>query len=93
MKNVTWEDFRKELLADPGVAREVKRLEPEYQLASSLIAARVKRKLSQAQLAKKAKTDQASISRLEGGYSKPSLSLLRKIAAALDANLFVRFET
>ncbi len=92
MKNITWKDFRKELLADPEVAKEVKRLEPEYQLANSLIAARVKRKLTQVQLAKKAKTNQASISRLEWASSKPSLSLLRKIASALDANLITRFE-
>ncbi len=93
MKYTNWETLRKELLADPDVAKEVKRLEPEYQLASSLIAARTKRKLTQVQLAKKSKTDQASISRLEGGSAKPSLSLLRKIAVALDASLFVRFET
>ncbi|KKS33104.1 MAG: Transcriptional regulator, XRE family [Candidatus Amesbacteria bacterium GW2011_GWA2_42_12] len=92
MKNVTWKDFRKELLADPEVAKEVKRLEPEYQLANSLITTRIKRRLTQAQLAKKAKTNQASISRLEWASSKPSLSLLRKIASALDANLITRFE-
>ncbi len=92
MKNITWKNFRKELLADPETAKEIKRLEPEYQLANSLIAARVKSGLTQAQLAKKAKTNQASISRLEWASSRPSLSLLRKIALALNANLVTRFE-
>lgn len=92
MKNISWDDFEKELLKDPAVRAEMTKLEPEYQLARSLIGARIKRNLTQAQLAKKAKTNQASISRLEWASSKPSLSLLRKIASALDANLITRFE-
>jgi len=48
--------------------------------------------LTQQALARKANTDQASISRLESGSSRPSLTLLRKIAAALDAQLFIKFD-
>ncbi|OGD01743.1 hypothetical protein A2354_02575 [Candidatus Amesbacteria bacterium RIFOXYB1_FULL_47_12] len=88
---MNWKVFQKELLKDPEVAKEIKKLEPEYQLARSLIAARIKRRLTQQALARKANTDQASISRLESGSSRPSLTLLRKIAAALDAQLFIKF--
>lgn len=79
-------------MKDPEFRKVAKELEPEYQLACSLIGARLKRNLTQAQLAKKAKTNQASISRLEWANSKPSLSLLRKIASALEVNLITRFE-
>lgn len=81
------------MMQDPEFVKEVKKLEPEYQLARTLIAARIKKKLTQKSLALKAKTDQASISRLESGVSKPSLTLLRKIASALGVNLMIKFET
>lgn len=93
MKYTTLENFEKELRKNPEFVKAEKALEPEYQLARSLIAARIKRKMSQAAIAKKAGTDQANISRLETGASKPSLSLLRRVARALDARLFIRFET
>jgi len=92
MKYTNFEVLEKKLMKDPEFRKVAKELEPEYQLARSLIGARIKRNLTQAQLAKKAKTNQASISRLEWASSKPSLSLLRKIASALDANLITRFE-
>ena len=89
---MNWKDFERELMKDPKFRKEAAKLEPEYQLARSLIGARIKRRLTQKALAKKASTDQASISRLESGSSKPSLTLLRKIAAALDARLFIKFD-
>ena len=89
---MNWKDFEKKLLKNPEVIKELKKLEPEYQLARSLIGARVKKRLTQKALAKKAKTDQASISRLESGSAKPSLALLRKVANALGANLMIKFE-
>ena len=92
MKYIPFEELEKKWMKDPEFVKEMARQEPEYQLARSLIGARIKRKLTQAQLAKKAKTNQASISRLEWASSKPSLSLLRKIALALDVNLITRFE-
>ena len=93
MAYITLEELEKKLMKNPEFRRVAKELEPEYQLARSLIAARLKRKMSQVQIAKKAGTDQANISRLETGASKPSLSLLRRVARALDARLMVKFET
>lgn len=91
-KNVTWREYRKKLVRDPEVRKELIKIEPEYQLARSLIAARIKSKLTQAEIAKRAKTNQASISRLETGTSKPSMSFLERVAAALGGRLMVRFE-
>jgi DNA-binding XRE family transcriptional regulator len=89
---MNWKDFEKQLTKNPEFRKEAAKLEPEYQLARSLIGARIKKKMTQESLAKKAQTDQASISRLESCRSKPSLALLRKIATALDANLMIKFE-
>lgn len=89
---MNWQDLENKWMKDPEFRKEAAKLEPEYQLARSLIGARIKKKMTQAALAKKAQTDQASISRLESGSSKPSLALLRKIADALGANLMIKFE-
>ena len=91
-KNITWREYRKRLLLDPKVREELTKIEPEYQLSRSLIAARIKSKLTQAEIAKRAKTNQASISRLETGTSRPSMSFLERVATALGGRLMVRFE-
>lgn len=90
--NNTWKSYRKKLLKDPQVIEEVKRLEPEYELACSLIDARIKKGMTQAEIARKAKTNQASISRLETGVAKPSLSFLERIATALGGRVMIKFE-
>ncbi len=92
MKHISFDDLQKEWMKDPKFVKELAKLEPEYQMARSLINARIKKGFTQAKTAKIAKTDQATISRLESGTSKPSMSLLQKIANALGARLSIRFE-
>ena len=92
MKNITLEQLEKELLKDKKFREAAAKLEPEHQLARSLIAARIKKRMTQAEIAKKARTNQASISRLETGTSRPSMSFLERIATALGGKLMVRFE-
>jgi len=67
-------------------------LEPEFILADSLIKARKKKNLTQIQLARRVGTKQPVISKLETANSKPSISLLKRIAQALDSRLTVKFE-
>lgn len=87
-----WKDYEKKLLENKRFLEVANEQDPEYQLARSLLSARITKGFTQAKLAQKAKTDQASISRLEAATSKPSLALLRKIADALDAKLIIKFE-
>ncbi len=86
-----WPEFRRELLKDPTFKREYDALEAEFQLASSIIERRLARGLSQRQLANRIGTKQPVISRLESGDSKPTLSLLKRVADALDAKVVVTF--
>lgn len=86
-KLIPWEEIRAEWMKDPEFVKEWKKIEPEYQLARQLIGARLKKKMTQAQLAKKVGTGQAVISRLEGGSTKPSLSLLQRVAEALETEI------
>jgi predicted transcriptional regulator len=89
---MNWNTYEKKLLRSKEFRRIAEESEPEYQLARSLIAARIKSKLTQAEIARRAKTNQASISRLETGTSKPSMSFLERVAAALGGRLMIRFE-
>jgi transcriptional regulator with XRE-family HTH domain len=60
--------------------------ESGYQIARL----RIRRGLTQAQLAEMVGVREAAIAWLESGSSTPSLSLLRRIAEALDAKIEVR---
>lgn len=88
---IWWKDFEKRLMQNPEFRLEAEKIEPEYQLARSLIGARIKKKLTQAELAKKIGTKQPVVSRIESMASSPSVSLLKRLAEALDARLQIRF--
>lgn len=82
-----WKEHKKKLLKDPGFKEEYQTLEQEYRLASDLIRLRLAKGLTQEQLAQLINTKQESIARLESGNSLPSLSTVKKVADALDAEL------
>ena len=71
-------------MGDPEFVREWEKLQPHYQIARQMIGARIKRKMTQGELARKVGTGQAVISRLEGMNAKPSISLLKRVADALE---------
>jgi len=87
LKLVSAEALHQDLLKDSEFRREYEKLEPEFQIARQIISARLKRKMTQADLAEKAKTGQAVISRLEGMNAKPSISLLSRVAKALGTKI------
>jgi transcriptional regulator with XRE-family HTH domain len=88
-------DYRKYLkkqLKDKQFKKEWDKLEPEYQLIESLIAARLKKGLTQEKLAQKINTKQESISRVESGRVVPTIPFLKRVAQALDSKLEVRIQ-
>jgi DNA-binding XRE family transcriptional regulator len=87
---VAFETVLAEHLKDPGLQREYEALEPEFQIIRQIIDLRIKRKMSQAQLAEKVGTQQASIGRLEARGQLKNLDYLHRIASALDARLEIR---
>lgn len=89
-KIYTLKDDLKKRLRDPKFRQLWRESEVEYQLARKLIERRLMQKISQRDLAKKAKTTQAVISRVESMNSNPSLGLLKKLAKALDSRLEIR---
>jgi ribosome-binding protein aMBF1 (putative translation factor) len=67
-------------------------LDEEFSLARILIGARVRAGLSQAQLARRMKTSQSYVARIEGGHVRPSTRALERIATATGTRLRIDFE-
>ncbi len=90
---MTYKAHRKELLKDKKVREEYEKLVPEYELAKSIIEQRLKKKMTQEEVAKKTGMPQSTISRIEGlTHGLPKLSTLKKIANALDAKIVIKLE-
>lgn len=88
----TLQDHLTESLKDPAFRKAWEQSEVEYQLSRQVIAERLRRKMTQKELARKAKTTQAVISRVERMTSNVSVELLKRIADAFGIRLKVRFE-
>ena len=63
-----------------------------FSLATILIEARTRARLSQAELAKRMGTSQSTIARLESATAKPSLSTLERFAEATGTRVRVSLE-
>ena len=91
MRKYNFQQHLQESLKDPEFQKLWKESEPEYQLSCKLIELRLKNKISQSELAQKAKTTQAIISRIESMTANPSIETLKKIGSALNCNLTINF--
>ncbi len=94
-KRISLQDVLKEELKDAEFCFYFEREKAISRIARFVRDARVRIGLTQVTLAKKAKTSQAVIARLESGTDRriPSLDLLERIARALKAKLLVSFES
>lgn len=80
-------ELKNKLLKNPKFAEEYNKPNLALEVGSLIINARIRRGITQKDLAKLVKTHQPSIARLENGSSLPSLRFLEKIAVALKAKL------
>ena len=87
-KPVTLDHVLAELLQDPEFKQAYDDLEPAYQVARL----RIRRGLSQKQVAELVGTKQPSIARLESGQVAPRLSFLKRVVEALGGTLTVHIE-
>jgi transcriptional regulator with XRE-family HTH domain len=94
MPKTNFDLFLEEQLRDPDFAERFKRAGEAWDVALQLAALREQAGLSQTELARKLKTTQQQISRLESpGYEGHSLSMLRRVARVLNAHVRVIFES
>ncbi len=87
-----WDAYKQKLLKDPEFKRLYENSQPEFEIAKAIIRARIENKITQKELAEKMNTTQSVISRVEQGRTSPSISLLKRLAAALNTTLQVQFK-
>jgi len=93
VKKTNFERYLDEQMKDEAFAERFKRAGEAWDVALQISALRRKAGLSQKDLARKLKTSQQQISRLESpGYEGHSLRMLRSVASVLKARVRVVFE-
>ena len=93
MKRTNFDRYLEEQLKDPAFAERFERAGEAWDVALQLAALREKAGLTQQELARKLKTSQQQISRLESpGYEGHSLRMLRRVARVLHARVRVVLE-
>lgn len=90
-KHRDFNDFLQGSLKNPKIKAEYDKLQPEFAMIQAVIDARVKKGVTQKELAQKIGTKQSVISRLESGRANPSVAFLKKLAQALNSHLEIRF--
>jgi HTH-type transcriptional regulator/antitoxin HipB len=88
-KLTPYEEVRDRLLADP----ETRFFFDQLQLGRQIAEARKRAGLTQAQVAKRAKTSQPYVASLEAGRRRPGLDTLSRIAGAVGLRLTLGFQS
>jgi transcriptional regulator with XRE-family HTH domain len=93
MSKTNFDRYLEEQMQDPAFAERFNRAGEAWDVALQIAALREKAGLSQKDLARKLKTSQQQISRLESPcYEGHSLSMLRRVAKVLSAKVRVILE-
>ena len=94
MKTTNFDRYLKQQMKDPAFAARFEQAGEAWDVAVQLAALRQQAGLTQKELARRLRTSQQHISRLESpGYEGHSLANLRRIAEVLNARVRVTFET
>lgn len=83
----TLQEIKEELLQDENFRREYEKKDPDFELAQQITRLRITQGLTQEDLARRIRTKQPSITRIESGEYTPTLKILRSIADALNVSL------
>lgn len=89
---IKFNTMHKRWMKDPEYRKEYDALEEEFALIAAVAKARARAGLSQAELARRMKTTQSTIARLESGRGLPSTRTLARFAKATGHRLKISFE-
>ena len=84
--------LHKKWMKDSKYKAAYEALDEEFELAHALIEARSEAGLSQAQVARRMKTSQSFVARIESGRVRPSTKTLKRFAKATGTRLKITFE-
>jgi ribosome-binding protein aMBF1 (putative translation factor) len=85
-------DLHKAWMKDAMYRREYDALEEEFTVMAAIAKARRRAGLSQAELARRMKTTQSTVARLESGRGQPSTRTLLRFAKATGHRLRISFQ-
>ncbi len=88
---IDFQDYLKKELKNPRFKKHYDEHGKQLEIAYQILQLRKKKKISQAQLAKKIGTKQSNIARMEAGQQNFSVDILEKIAGALGYDLKIMF--
>ena len=84
--------LHKSWMKEPTYRKEYEALEEEFSIMAAIAKARRRAGLSQAELARRMKTTQSTVARLESGRSQPSTRTLARFAKATGHRLRISFQ-
>ncbi len=82
-----FEEYHQEQMKDPEFRKEYEKLQLQRRVAKAIVNRREAQRLSQRELARRANTTQAVISRIENGNVSVGLQMLQRIADALGTQI------
>ena len=85
-------DMHKRWMKDAPYSKAYDALQGEFAVAGAVIEARRRAGLTQQQLARKMRTTQPVVARLESGTVRPSLRTLERLAHATGSRLVISFQ-
>jgi ribosome-binding protein aMBF1 (putative translation factor) len=91
-ERTSWQALRQQRMSEPGAREAYQATRLAYELGCSVRALREQKGLRQSQLARSVGLAQSEVGRVEAGGARLTLSVLERLAGALDADLIVRLE-
>lgn len=91
-KEIDFQSFLKEQLEDPEIKEYYDKYGKQLEIAYQILKLRKRKKMSQIELAKKLKTKQSNVARMESGQQNFTTDTLQKIADIFGMDLRVEFQ-
>ena len=91
-RHIRADALHRKWLKNPAYRAAYDALDEEFALASAMIQARTRAGLTQMALARRMKTTQTVVARLESGRVKPSTRTLERFARATGSRLKISFD-
>jgi len=91
LKAVDFQEYLAEQLKNPEFKRHYDEYGRQLEIAYQILQLRKKKKMTQAELAKRIGTKQSNVARMEAGNQNFTIDILQRIASVLGRNLKVEF--
>lgn len=88
---ISYAAMKRAALRDVEFRKEYEAIQPEFDVVRAVLDARLKKGLTQTEIARRAGTTQSAIARFEAGRTNPTLDFASRVARAVGAKLEVRF--